>query len=130
MKHETILFISSQRISSNSVLIAVKATGCRVVSATPTQAIALLFVMHCVALVLLDRTESDNTSFDLARNLRAICPDVPIILLSATPLSPLPPGVDACVSTAPPLTNLTFAVLRVLAVVGTRHRLDSLQQAS
>src|SRR5256885_11314436 len=130
MKHETILFISSQKTSSNSILAAVKATGCRVVSSTSTQAIALLFIMHCVAAVLVDRAGSDNTSFDLPGNLRAICPNAPIILLSPTPISPLPSHVDACVSTASPLTNVTSAVLRVLALVGNRHKPDSLQQAS
>ena len=130
MKHETILFISTQKTSSNSVLAAVKATGCRVVSSTSTQAIALLFIMHCVAVVLVDGAGSDNTSLDLARNLRAICPDVPIILLSPTPISPLPSPLDACVSAAPPLTNVTFAVLRVLTLIGNRHQPDSLQQAS
>ena len=127
---KTILFISSQKTSSNSVLAALKATGCRVVSSTSTQAIALLFIMHCVAAVLVDRAGSDNTTFDLARKLRAICPDAPIILLSPTPISPLPSHVDACVSTAPPLTNVTCAVLRVLTLIGNRHQPDSLQQAS
>ena len=127
---KTILFISSQKTSSNSVLAAVKATGCRVVSSTSTQAIALLFIMHCVAVVLVDGAGSDDTGFELARRLRSICPVAPIVLLSPTPISPLPSHIDACVSTAPPLTNVTFAVLRVLAVVGNRHQPDSLQQAS
>lgn len=130
MKHKTILFISTQKIIGNSVLAAVKATGYRVVSTTSTQAVALLFIMHCAAVVLLDRGESEENSFDLARNLRAICHDVPIILLSPTTISRLPLHIDACLGTAPPLTNLTSAVLQVLAVVGDRHRRDSLQEAA
>jgi CheY-like chemotaxis protein len=130
MKHDTILFISTQKISNNSVLAAVKATGYRVVTTTSTQAIALLFIMHCAALVVLDRAGSEKTSFDLASDLRAICRDVPIILLSPTTISPLPSHVDACVSTAPPITNLTSAVLRVLAAIGDRHRRERFQLAS
>ena len=129
MNHETILFISSQKTGSNSVLAAVKATGCRVVCATSTEAVALLFIMHCAAVVLLDRTASNDTCFDLARTLRAIRPDVPIVLLSPTAVSPLPSCVDACISTATPLTNVTFAVLRILAVVGSGNWRDSLQAA-
>src|SRR5690349_4865460 len=130
MKHETILFISAQKISSNSVLTAVQAAGYRVVSTNSTQAVALLFIMHCAAVVLLDRIGSEKASFDLARNLRAICHHVPIILLSPTPISTLPPDIDACVSTTSPLTSLTSAVLRVLVVVGARDRREPLLQAS
>lgn len=129
MNHETILFISSRKTGSNSVLAAVKATGGRVVCTTSTEAVALLFIMHCAAVVLLDRTASDDTCFDLARTLRAIRPDVPIVLLSPAVVSPLPSCVDGCISTAPPLTNVTFAVLRILAVVGSGNWRDSLQAA-
>ena len=130
MKHETILFISTQKMSGNSVLAAVKATGYRVVSTASTQAAALLFIMHCAAVVLLDRGESEKNSLDLARNLRAICHDVPIILLSPKTISPLPSHVDACVSTAPPFVSLTSAVLQALAMVGDRHRRDSLREVA
>ena len=130
MKHQTILFISTQKMSGNSVLAAVKATGYRVVSTTSTQAVALLFIMHCVAVVLLDPGESEKSSFELARNLRAICHDVPIILLSPTTISPLSSHIDACISTVPPLTNLTSAVLQVLAVVGDCRRRNSLRKAA
>ena len=130
MKHDTILFISTQKISSNSVLTAVKATGYRIVSTSATQAVALLFIMHCAAVVLMERAGSEKTGFDLARNLRAICHDVPIILLSPKPISPLPSHIDACISTASPVTNLTSAVLRALAAFRDRHRRDPLQQAS
>jgi CheY-like chemotaxis protein len=130
MNSETILFISSQKIGNNSVLAAVKATGRRVVSATSTEAVALLFIMHCAAVVLLDRAACDDTCFHLAQTLRAIRPDVPIVLLSPNAINPLPSCLDACISTAPPLTNVTSAVLRILAVVGTRSQRDSLQQVA
>ena len=128
MTHETILFISAREITGNSVLAAVKATGYPVINTTSTQAAAFLFIMHCDAVVLLDRAEREKNSFDLARNLRAICHDVPIILLSPTPISSLPSDVDDCVSTTPPLRNLTSTILR--AIARTRHRRNSLQQAS
>jgi CheY-like chemotaxis protein len=130
MRSETILFISNCKISNYSVLAALNATGHQVLSTSSTQAPAFLFVMHCIAAVLLDHCGSENSSFEVARNLRKICRRVPIILLSSTPINPLPPDVDACVSTALPLTNLTSAVLRVLGMVGDRHQADSLQLTS
>ena len=130
MKSETILLVSTQKTSGNSVMAAIKATGYRVVSTTSTEAIALLFIMHCAAVVVLDRAAGEKTSFELARQLRAMCHDVPIILLSPTPISPLPSQIDAYVSTAPPLANLTSAVLRALASIGTRLQPDSLPQAA
>ncbi len=46
---ESILYISDQATSSNSVLAALEATGCEVVGTdTATQAVALLFIMHAV----------------------------------------------------------------------------------
>jgi len=130
MKHDTILFISTQKICDNSLVAAIKATGYRVVSTTSTQAMALLFIMHCTAVVLLDRAASENTSFEVAQDLRAMCHDVPIILLSATPISSLPPHMDACVSTARPIASLTSAVLRALALISDRHQRGLFKQAS
>ena len=130
MRRETILFISNQNVSGNSVLAAVKATGHRILSTNATEAPALLFIMHCAAAVLLDHCAGEEASFELARNLRAICRHVPIILLSHAPMGTLPSDVDACVSTVLPLTNLTSAVLRVLSVLVERHRSHSLPQAS
>ena len=131
MKSETILLISTQKTIGNSVLAAIKATGYRVVCTSSSQAMALLFIMHCAAVVVLDRAAGEKTTFEgLARQLRAMCHDVPIILLSPTPISPLPSQIDAYVSTAPPLASLTSAVLRALASIGGRHQPDSLAQAS
>ena len=128
MRSGPILFISNQKMNSNSVLAAVKATGHRVLSTSSTQAPALLFIMHCVAVVVLHDCGSEKTSVDVAQHLRAICPDVPIILLSAIPTSPLPSHVDACINPALPPTNLTCALLRVLTAARERHWRDSLGQ--
>ena len=55
MEQNTILHISDRANSSNSVLAAFKETGYEVVSTnTPTQGVALLYVMHSVAAVVLD----------------------------------------------------------------------------
>jgi hypothetical protein len=130
MKHKTILFISNDKISSSSVLTAMKATGHRVLSTTSTQAPALLYILRCFAAVVLDHCGSEEVSFNLARNLRKICQYVPIILLSPIPINPLPSYVDASISTGVPPTNLTSAVLQVLAKLGDGPWRDSLRQAS
>jgi DNA-binding MurR/RpiR family transcriptional regulator len=130
MKQKTIVFISDQKTSSNSVLTALRASGLRVLSTSTTQTPALLFIMRCIVAVILDHSGNDNTTLDIARKARAICHDVPVILLSPEPISPLPSDVDACVSTAMPLTNLVSAVLQVLTTLGDRPRRASLREAS
>jgi hypothetical protein len=78
-----------------------------------TQAIALLFVMQSVAAVVLHWAKEQAGS-EVARSLRAICPEVPIILLGCDQIAPLPSCVNACVSTGQPLEKLTCAVRRML----------------
>jgi CheY-like chemotaxis protein len=93
---ESILYISDRRTCSSSVLSALEATGCEVVGTdSATQAIALLYIMHSVALVVLHHRARERASFDLVRSLRAIRPGVPIILLCREQIGPLPSGVDA-----------------------------------
>lgn len=130
MKRETILLISNQKASSNSLLAAAKATGHRVVTTSSTQAIAFLFIMRCVTAVLMDHFGSEETGFDLARKLRAICKQVPIILLSPHPIRHLPECVDASLNTSMPLNSLPAALLRVLSVARARHLGSPLRQAS
>jgi CheY-like chemotaxis protein len=82
MTNETILYLSDHATNSNSVLAALKATGCEVVSTnSATQAIALLYVLHTVAGVVLNRRAREQNTCELARSLQAIRPDVPIVLL-------------------------------------------------
>jgi hypothetical protein len=78
MEHETILYISDQA-NSNPVLVALNGTGYEVVSTNrATQGVALLYVMHSFVAVVLSHQAKEQ---DLARSLRAIRPDVPIIVL-------------------------------------------------
>jgi CheY-like chemotaxis protein len=121
MKHETILYLSDQATSSDSVFAALETTGYEVVSTnSSTQAIALLYIMHSVAAVVLHHRAREQTSFDVARSLRAIHPDVPIVLLCRDQIDRLPPCVDACVSTEQPLEKLASAVRSL----GTEKRLE------
>jgi DNA-binding NtrC family response regulator len=112
---ETILYISDQTASSNSVLAALKATGYEVVNIDgSTDAVALLFVMHSVAAVLVDDRAREQTRFDLTGTLRAIRPDVPIILLCGVHIDSLASMADAYVSTGQPLKKMAPAIRRLL----------------
>lgn len=116
MTEDVILYISDHGPRNSSILAALEATGHDVVSTeNSTRAVALLFVMHSVTAVVLDQRSIEQPSFDLARSLRALCPDVPIILLCADRIDRLPPAIDACVSTDQPLKNLAAALQRILA---------------
>jgi CheY-like chemotaxis protein len=115
MAEETILYVSDQTANSNSVLAALKATGYEVVStSSATQAIALLYILHRIAGVVLNRRPREQTPIDVARSLRAIRPDVPIVLLCGDQVNRSPSAVDACVDTSQPLEKLTAAVRRLL----------------
>jgi DNA-binding NtrC family response regulator len=113
---ETILYISDQTASSNSVLAALKATGYEVVSIDgSTDAVALLFVMHSVAAVLVDDRAREQTRFDLTGTLRAIRPEVPIVMLCGVQMDRLASLADACVNTGQPLEKMAPAVQRLLS---------------
>jgi DNA-binding NtrC family response regulator len=116
-ERETILYLADQSTSSTSISAALRAIGYEVVSTnSPTQATALLFVMHSVAGVVLNQQAKEQASFDVAQSMRAIRPDVPIALLCGDRIEPLPSPVEACVSIRQPLENLIVAVRRLFAV--------------
>lgn len=115
MTLETILHISDHATCGDPVSDSLEAAGYEVVSTKRTmQAIALLFIFHPVAAVVLDSREGVSTSWDVARSLKAVRPEVPIVVLCRDPIDRLPPGVDACVSTREPLANLASGLKRLL----------------
>ncbi len=100
MEHNTILHISDRANSSNSVLAVLKETACEVVSTnSPTEGVALLYIMHSVAAVVLDNRAREQASFDMAQSLREIRPNVPVMLLCADQIDSSPPWTARCVST-------------------------------
>ena len=80
-----------------------------------TQAIALVFVMHSVSAVVLEQHSIEQASFDLTHSLRALRPDIPIVLLCADRIDRLPSAVDYCVDAVQPLENVIFDLQRILA---------------
>ncbi len=125
MARERILYIFDSGSDSNAVLGALRATGYDVVSTNSAmQAIALLFLLHPIAAVVLDHRATEVTSVDVARSLKAVRADVPIVLVCCDPIDRLPPAVDACVSARRPLAELTSEVGRLLASKRTAHDPD------
>jgi CheY-like chemotaxis protein len=115
VRHETILYISDPATNSDSVIIELEATGYDVVSTDSLpEGMALLYIMHSVAAVVLHRRAEDRTWFELAQTLRAIRPGPPLVLLSRNPILCLPPWVDACVGTEQPLEEVASAVHSIL----------------
>jgi DNA-binding NtrC family response regulator len=115
MERETVLYISDQTICSNAILAALNSGGYQVVSANQaTQGLALLYILHSVAAVVLRVREPAGF---LVRGIRAICPNVPIIFLCRGEVDHLPSPVDAYVSTEQPLAALA-AVRRLVARKG------------
>src|SRR5258708_5796096 len=114
MTDETILYIADQTANGSPVLTALKATGYEVVSTnSPSQAIALLYILRRVVGVVLNRRMREQNGTDVARSLRAIRPDV-AILLCTEQVKRLPSSVDAWVDTRQPLEKLAAAVRHLL----------------
>ena len=112
----TILFVSDHGPQSSSILAALEATGYDVASPDrSTQAIAMLFVMNSVNAVVIDQPWTNQSSFDLTRSLRALCPEVPIIALCDGRIDPLPPEVDSCLNMRQPPEKVTSDLKCVLA---------------
>jgi DNA-binding NtrC family response regulator len=104
----TILYISDRDDSRHSALAGLKEIGCEVVSAnSPTEGVALLYIMHSVAAVVLDNRTKEQASFDLSQSLRHIRPDVPIMLLCSDQIDNAPSRTDRCVSTDTLISALT-----------------------
>jgi CheY-like chemotaxis protein len=111
MEHNTILYISDRANSSNSVLDELKETGCKVVSTnSSTEGVALLYIMHSVAAVVLDNRAREQASFDVARSLREIRSNVPVMLLPDEQIDGSPSWTNECVSTE----KLTSALQHLL----------------
>jgi DNA-binding NtrC family response regulator len=115
MTRDTIIYVSDTATGDNSVLDELEDGGYQVArTSSSTQAIALLFVLHATAAVVLDQRATEYSSFDLALRLRAICPEVPIVLLCREHIEHMPSWVDACVNTREPLHKLTSTLRDIL----------------
>jgi hypothetical protein len=126
MEHETILYISDHSTNCDSVIVELEAAGYDVVIAdSATEGVALLYIMHSVAAVVLHHGAEERTWFKLAQTLRAIRPGAPIILLNRDPILCLPPWVDACVGTDQPIEEVASAVHSLLT--GERFEVHSPQ---
>lgn len=116
MATETILYILDSGRDSNAALAALRTAGYDVVSTNSAmQAVALLFILHPIAAVVLDHRAPEMTSVDVARSLKAVRSDVPIVLLCRGQCDRLPPSVDARVSTGQPPAELISELRRLLA---------------
>jgi len=99
-EHNTILYISDRANSSKSVLAALKESGCEIVSAnSPTEGVALLYVMQAVDAILLDNRAREQADFDVARSLKQIRPNVPLMPLCGDQIDSSSSRTDSCVST-------------------------------
>ncbi len=67
--YNIILYISDGASGSNSVLAALEEKGYEVVSTNrPTEGVALLYVMHSAAAVVVDKDASEQAGFDLVQS--------------------------------------------------------------
>jgi DNA-binding NtrC family response regulator len=101
MEHRRIiLYIFDRSNRNNSVLPAIKETGCEVISTDkPTQAVALLYILGEVSAVVLDSQVWKHANFDVAESLRKIRPRVPVVLKCCDQIHSSLSLTESCVST-------------------------------
>jgi DNA-binding NtrC family response regulator len=100
MNHNIILHISDRANRSNSALAALKEAGYEIVSTnSPTEGVALLYIMPSVTAVVLDNPAREHASFDIAQSLRAIRPSVPVMQRCGDQIDRYPSWADECVGT-------------------------------
>jgi DNA-binding NtrC family response regulator len=98
-EHNTILYISDHASASNSLLAALEETGCEVVRTdSPTQAVAILYIMHAVAAVVLDDRVREQASFDVEQSLKQVRPEVPVMSLCGDQADSSLSPTNECVS--------------------------------
>ena len=113
MERETVLYISDQRTCSQEISGALNAAGFEVVAANRfTQAVALLYILRSVDAVVLQ--VGKQAALDV-RSVRAMCPDVPIVLLGRSQTYLLPSGADTYINAAQALTTLAAAIQHIAA---------------
>jgi DNA-binding NtrC family response regulator len=100
IEQKTILYISDGGNNSNSVVAAIKETGCEVVTTnSPTEGVALLYIMGHVDAVVLESRVREHANFNVAQSLRTIRPNVPVILQCADEIDISPLSKESCVRT-------------------------------
>jgi CheY-like chemotaxis protein len=100
MEHHTVLYICEQVDRNNPVLAAIKETGCEVViTDSPTEAIALLYILGQVAAVVLDARARKHAGFDVTQSLRRIRPGVPVMVQCRDKIDGSTSWTNSCVST-------------------------------
>jgi DNA-binding NtrC family response regulator len=101
MEHRrTILYIFDRSNRNNSLLAAIKETGCEVLSTdSPTQGVALLYIMRQVSAVVLDSQVKKYANFDVVESLRKLHPEVPVILKCCDQIHNSLSLTESCVST-------------------------------
>jgi len=96
--YNIILYISDGASGHHSVLATLEEKGYQVVSTnSPTKGVALLYVMHSAAAVVVDKAASEQAGFDLVQSLRQIHPKVPVTLLCGEQIDSSPSPTDTCV---------------------------------
>lgn len=114
MDQRTILYISGGAKGNGSAFAALQETGYEVLStSSPTEAVAMLYIMRACAAVVIDDRARAAANFDVAQSLRKIDPGVRVIPLCGEQIDSSSLVTDACVTA----DKLASALQNVLATL-------------
>ena len=114
MTNQRVLYIAAQGSVSDPLVAGLRFIGYDVViTSSPSQAVALLFLMYSAAGVVLSREVNEHAGFDVAQSVRTLCPQIPIILLCDGAVEAIP-AAGSCLGTGEPLEKLVETVRRAL----------------
>ena len=121
MPRFTLLYATDDRAANESLERKLNlAAYDSVLTASSIQALALLFVNRRINAVLLDQQTKHRPSLMLARAMRSLRPDIPIVLLAPEPIEPLPKCLDACLCAERDLGSLIPMLHMLLTARGDR----------
>src|SRR5579862_2172047 len=98
MNHRrTVLYIFDRSNHNTSVLAAITTIGFDVLSTdSPTEGVALLYIMRQVNAVVLESEVIRRATFDVCGSLRAIRPEIPVVLNCGDPSHTSPSLTNDC----------------------------------
>jgi DNA-binding NtrC family response regulator len=117
--HHSVLCIADEHTDTGAVTASIRLAGCDPLTMNDwNQGIAQYFVNRQIEAVVLDYRGQEGVGICLAKALRSIRADVPILLITTKKIDPAPKGIDLCVCAAEASEELSSVLQGLLRTTG------------